>query len=138
MTVMTYGESRLALERVPNEPGKVQFHLYNSGTPDTWPSPITWKVPITPAEIHHELQIVVTVDPNLHRFVVAWYNDEIMLNHYVAGDGPATVQQTPSRSDSAPAVVTLRDIPLRQSTVYATDQADRSQNALCWNLTQKH
>ncbi len=136
ITVMTYGKSRLALERVPNSRGDVEFHLYDSGTKIAWPSSISWKIPITSSDIHHELQIVVTVDPNLHRFVVGWYNDQPMINHYVAGHGPAVVQST--ANPSAQAVVTVRDVPLRESPVYSTDQAGRSQNTLCRNLTPAH
>jgi hypothetical protein len=137
VTVMTYGTSRLVLERVPQVPGDVQFHLYDSGTTTTWPSPISWKVPITQSEIHHELEILVTVDPNLHRFVVNWYNNQVLINHYVAGAGHAVVLQTPGANGSAPSIVRVRDVPLRESTIYpSSDQAGRSKLTLCRSLTQ--
>ncbi len=96
VTLMTYGKSRLVMEPVPHVPGYVQLHLYDSGTKISWPSPIGWKFPIDSSEVHHQLQIVVTIDPYLHRFLVGWYDDEVMINHYVAGHGPAVVQPTPS------------------------------------------
>jgi hypothetical protein len=135
ITVMTYGKSRLVMERVPNVPGEVQFHLYDSGTKVRWPYPISWKLPITSSVIHHQLQILVTVDPNLHRMVVRWYNNETMLDHYVAGDGPPVVQQTPTAPNSVPGVVTVTDVALSESTQYASEQAERSQLTLCRSLT---
>jgi hypothetical protein len=134
ITLMTYGKSRLAMEPVPNLPGDVQFHLYDSGTKVAWPSPISWKLPIASSEIHHQLQIIVTVDPNLHRFVIKWYDNETVLDHYVAGDGPAVVQQTPTAPVSVPAVVTVKDVPLNESMLYASEQAGRSQLTLCRSL----
>jgi hypothetical protein len=135
-TVMTYGKSKLVLEPVPHVPGDVQLHLYDSGTNISWPSPISWHVPITPAEIHNELDVVVTVDPNLHRLRVMWYDNEIMIEHYVAGDGPAIVQQTASAPGAPPAMLTVRDVPLGDAPLYASGYSASSQMTLCHNLTQ--
>ena len=138
VTVMTYGTSRLVLEPVPNFPGDVQFHLYDSGTTITWPYPISWKLPIVPSEIHQQLQIMVTVDPNLHRFVAMWRDNEILLNHYVAGGGPAVVLPTTGTYGSPPPIVTVRDVPLRKSTIYPSSyQAGRSRLTLCRSLTKQ-
>jgi hypothetical protein len=135
---MTYGTSRLVLEPVPNFPGDVQFHLYDSGTTITWPYPISWKLPIVPSEIHQQLQIMVTVDPNLHRFVAMWRDNEILLNHYVAGGGPAVVLPTTGTYGSPPPIVTVRDVPLRKSTIYPSSyQAGRSRLTLCRSLTKQ-
>ena len=79
---------------VPHVAGDVQIELYNSGTSIGWPSPISWKFPITAAELHKQLQIAVTVDPNLNRFLVTWYDNQTLINHYVAGSGPVVIQQT--------------------------------------------
>jgi hypothetical protein len=134
VTLMTYGKSRLVMER-SSVPGSLQLHLYNSGTSISWPSPIGWKFPIVASELHQQLQVVVTIDPNLNTFSVGWYDDEVMIYHYVAGDGPAVVKSTVVPPGSAPPVVTVSDIPLGSSE----DQYGPSINSsmsLCRSLTQ--
>ena len=134
VTLMTYGKSRLVMER-SSVPGSLQLHLYNSGTSISWPSPIGWKFPITASELHQQLQVVVTIDPNLNTFSVGWYDDEVMIYHYVAGDGPAVVKSTVVPPGSAPPVVTVSNIPLGSSE----DQYGPSTNSsmsLCRSLTQ--
>jgi hypothetical protein len=112
--VMTYGQSTLVLE--PAGHGYVRFHLVNSGTPITWPSPVGWKFPVRPDLLHEQLQITVTVDPNLNRFVVQWYGSQIMINHFVAGGGPAVVQTTAVVPGSALPVVTIANGPTQAPT----------------------
>jgi hypothetical protein len=137
VTLMTYGNSRLVMEPAPHVPGFVQLHLYDSGTKIAWPSPIGWKFPIDGSEVHHQLQIVVNIDPNLNRFLVGWYNDQVMINHYVAGRGPAVVVQTPSRAPgSPPPMVTVRSVALRDSQVYSSLQTGQYQLSLCRSLNQ--
>ena len=135
VTLMTYGKSRLVMER-SSVPGSLQLHLYNSGTSISWPSPIGWKFPITASELHQQLQVVVTIDPNLNTFSVGWYDDEVMINHYVAGDGPAVVKSTVVPPGSASPVVTVSNIPLGSSE----DQygpSTTSSTSLCRSLTQR-
>jgi hypothetical protein len=137
VTLMTYGHSRLVMEPVPDVPGYVQLHLYDSGTKISWPSPIGWKFPIDSTEVHHQLQIVVTIDPNLNRFLVGWYNDQVMINHYVAGRGPVVVHQTPRLSSGSPSpMVTVADVPLRDSAEYSSMRTGQFQLSLCRSLNQ--
>jgi len=134
VTAMTYGRSRLVLEP-SSVPGFMQMHLYGSGTSISWPSPIGWQFP----EIRRQVQIVVTVDPNTKRLVVDWYDDEKMLDHYVAGDGPAVVTSTKLTPGSPNPMVTVTDVPLRSSDdQYRTALSDiiNSHMALCRSLTQ--
>jgi len=109
LTLMTYGKSRLVMEPAGN--GYVRLHLYNSGTTIKWPSAIGWRFPVAASLVHVRLQVVVTTDPNLNALVVGWYDDETMINHYVAGDGPAVVKTTPVSPGSSLPVVTVTDLP---------------------------
>jgi hypothetical protein len=137
VTLMTYGHSRLVMEPVPHIPGFVRLHLYDSGTNIGWPSPIGWKFPIHAWEIHGQFQISVTIDPNLNRFLVSWYGNQTMINHYVAGPGPAVVHQTESPAPGSPSpVVTVASVPLRESHVYASLQTGQFQLSLCRSLNQ--
>ena len=134
VTLMTYGKSSLVLER-SSVPGQLQLHLYNSGTSISWPSPIGWKFPITASELHQPLQVIVTIDPNLDTFGVGWYDDEVMIYHYVAGDGPAVVKSTVVSPGSPLPVVTVSNVPLGSSQ----DQyglSATSSTSLCRSLTQ--
>ncbi len=136
LTLMTYGKSRLVMER-SSVPGFVQLHLYNAGTSISWPSPIGWKFPIPNSLLHQQLQVVVTVDPNLNWFSVGWYDDEVMINHYVAGDGPAVVKPTEVSPGSALPVVTVSNVPLRSSAdQYLGQLSTHSPMSLCRSLTQ--
>jgi hypothetical protein len=135
LTLMTYGKSRLALER-SSRPGYLQLHLYNAGTSINWPSPIGWKFPVPASLLHQQFQIVVTIDPNLNTFSVGWYNDK-MINHYVAGDGPAVVKSTGVSPDSTLPVVTVSNVPLRSSADrYLAQLSSNSPMSLCRSLTQ--
>ena len=136
VTLMTYGKSRLVMER-SSVPGLLQLHLYNAGTSISWPSPIGWKFPITASDLHQQLEVVVTIDPNLHSFSVTWYDDEVMINHYVAGDGPAVVKSTEVSLGSALPVVTVSNVPLRSSEdQYLAQLSAKSPMSLCRSLTQ--
>ena len=136
VTLMTYGKSRLVMER-SSVPGFVQLHLYNAGTSISWPSPIGWKFPIPTSLLHQQLQVVVTIDPNLDMFSVGWYDDEVMINHYVAGDGPAVVKPTEVSPGSALPVVTVSNVPLRSSAdQYLAQLSTNSPMSLCRSLTQ--
>ncbi len=140
VTVMTYGRSRLVLQQA-NVPGFVQLHLYDSGTSISWPSPVGWKFPVTDDELrrHEQIQVVVTTDPNLKRLSVKWYNNAIMINHFLAGDGPAIVKSTKVSPGRAVPVVTVSNVPLRDRAKQYIDQQTvdtNSQMTLCHSLTQ--
>jgi hypothetical protein len=140
VTVMTYGRSSLVLEQA-NVPGYVWLHLYNSGTSVGWPSPIGWKFPVTSEQIrlHQQFQVVVTIDPILNRLTVKWYDNSTMINHFVAGSGPAIVQSTQTSPGAAVPVVTVFNVPLHDRAQQFIDQQTVDTNAqmtLCRSLTQ--
>jgi hypothetical protein len=124
VTIMTFGKSTLVME--PNGPGYVRIHLYNSGTSIGWPSPIGFEFPISDSELHQQFQIVVTTDPNLNSLVVGWYGNEDLINHYVAGRGPAIVKSTTVPPGSALPVVTIANVR----------PATRAPMTLCRSLTE--
>jgi hypothetical protein len=137
VTLMTYGKSWLVMEPVSARPGWVQMHLYNSGTSISWPSPVGWKFPITSAPLHHQIQIVLTVDPNLHSFIVGWYGNEVMINHYVSGDGPVVVESTKVAHGAARPVVSVANVPLRGwDDQYRAQAPATDPMVLCRSLTQ--
>jgi hypothetical protein len=109
LTLLTYGKSSLVME--PDGSDYVRVQLRNSGTSISWPSPTGWKFPITRSLLHERLQIIVTIDPNLNSMVVEWYGDENMINHYIAGDGPAVVKTTKVLPGSPSPVVTVVNVP---------------------------
>ena len=102
---MTYGKSTLVL--APGGSGRVYMELLDSGTSISWPLANGWKFPILNECIHVQLQISVTTDPNLKSIVVNWYGDQNMIDHYVAGNGPAVVQSTRISPGSPLPVVTV-------------------------------
>ena len=139
VTLMTYGRSRLVLEPAPGNPGEVRLHLYNSGTPVSWPSAIGWHFPITELELrlHQQLQLVVTTDPNLRSFSVGWYGNEIMINHYVAGDGPTVVDSTKVVPGSPLPIVSVTNVPLRSlADEFLAQVSAIGPTTLCHSLTQ--
>ena len=109
LVLMTYGKSTLDMEPVGS--GYVVMQLRNSGTAINWPSGTGWKFPITSARLHEQLQIRVTVDPNLNSIVVGWYRDELMINHYIGGSGPVVVKSTEVSAGSPLPVVSVADLP---------------------------
>jgi hypothetical protein len=124
VTLMTYGKSKLVLQ--PAGPGDARVQLYDSGTSIKWPTPVGWRFPVPNSLLHEELAITVVVDPNLNSFVVNWYGNENMINHYVAGNGPAVVKSTHLSPGSPSPVVTVVSVAPR-STPPMT---------LCRSLTQ--
>jgi hypothetical protein len=145
VTLMTYGKSRLVLEPARGYPGHrfMQVQLYNSGTSIKWPPGSSWAFPITQKEVslHEQLQTIVTVDPNLHSFLVNWYGDSIMINHYVGGDGPLVVHTSKQTSGSPTPVVSVADVPVRSHLDQYVQQLAAAKPAplsLCRSLTQGH
>jgi hypothetical protein len=105
--LMRYGAATLLLRPVGH--GNAQVVLENSGTSISWPRATGWVFPIH--LLHENYQLVVTTDPNLNTMNVEWYGSQ-MLNHYVAGKGPAVVLATPAAvSSSQLPVVTVADGP---------------------------
>ncbi len=105
--LMRYGAATLVLRPVGH--GNAQVVLENSGTSISWPRATGWVFPIH--LLHENYQLVVTTDPNLNSMNVEWYGSQ-MLNHYVAGRGPAVVLATPpSASSSTLPVVTVANGP---------------------------
>jgi hypothetical protein len=126
LPLMTYGKSTLVME--PAGPGYVRVQIDNSGTSINWPSAAGWRFPITTARLHEKFEFTVTTDPNLKSIVVEWYGSEIMINHYLAGDGPAVVKSTTISAGSALPTVTVANVPVH----------DNSSMSLCRSLTQSH
>jgi hypothetical protein len=122
VTLLTYGKSRLVLEPVGD--GLIRLQLYDSGTNISWPSPVTAE--LIPPAIHHQLRLVTTVDPNLGSLVIRWTNAENILNHYVAGHGPAVVKSTVVPRGTPPPTVTIADVPVTA----------KAPLTLCRSLTQ--
>jgi hypothetical protein len=83
---------------------------------------------LTRGLLHERLQISVTIDPNLNSILVGWYGDEVMINHYISGRGPAVVKSTKVSPGSPVPVVTVANLP-SPSTAPTT---------LCRSLTQSH
>jgi len=124
--IMTYGRSTLVMQPAGHD--YVQFNLLDSGTSHTWPSAAGWKFFVPNALLHEEFAIYVTTDPNLKSMVVHWYGAEVMINHYVAGNGPAVVTSTKVVPGSALPDVTVTNVPLRT----------KAPMTLCRSLTQSH
>jgi hypothetical protein len=124
VTLMTYGKSRLELQAAGRGYARVQ--LYDSGTSIKWPTPVGWKFPVPNSILHEQYKITVITDPNLKSFIVNWYGNASMINHYVAGDGPAVVKSTKLSPGSPLPVVTVANVPRRAN----------SSLTLCRSLTQ--
>jgi hypothetical protein len=126
LVLMTYGKSTLVMKPAGN--GYVRMQLRNSGTSINWPSPTGWKFPVTRSLLHEHLQISVTIDPNLSSIIVGWYGDEVMINHYIAGTGPAIVKPTKVTPGAPEPVVTVTNLRPHSG----------ESMALCRSLTQSH
>jgi hypothetical protein len=126
LVLLTYGNSTLVMEPVGN--GDVRMQLRNSGTTISWPSATGWEFDITRQLLHEHLQITVTIDPNLNSFIVGWYDDETMINHYISGIGPAVVKTTKVSPGSPVPVVTVRSLP----------SAGTAPTTLCRSLSESH
>jgi hypothetical protein len=123
VTLLTYGASSLVLR--PEGGNYAQLLLVNSGTSISWPY-AGWKLPIK--YLHMQYQFAVTTDPNLSSMTVNWAGTTL-ISHYVAGDGPAQVQATPSSPQSAtsPPVVTVADVtPSEAATTHLCQSLLRS------------
>jgi hypothetical protein len=112
----------------PAGSGDVRMQLRNSGTAISWPSPTGWEFPVTRGLLHEQFEISVIIDPNLNSMIVGWYGDEVMINHYIGGKGPAVVKSTKVSAGSPLPVVTVANLP-PPSTAPMT---------LCRSLTQSH
>jgi hypothetical protein len=121
-TIMTYGKSRLVLE--PAGPGLIRLELLDSGTNVTWPSAAGF--PFSAPAIHQPFQMTTIVDPNLDSFEVGWSSTAVMVNHYVAGRGPAAVDSTVVTPGSPLPVVSITNVPV----------TTRAPMTLCRSLTQ--
>jgi hypothetical protein len=135
LTVMTYGKTRLVME--PAGTGYVDFRLFDTGTVG-WPPPIGWRFPITSSELHQQLQIIVTIDPNLQSLTVGWYDQEVMINHFVAGDGPAVVKPTKMSPGAPLPAVTIANVAVESPADYFAPEIANYKTAtsLCRSLTQ--
>ena len=105
--LMRYGASTLVLQ--PDGPGWLRVVLENSGTTINWPLAAGWKIPIQYLDTQYK--VVVTTDPNLNLMTVKLYG-ATMINHFVAGRGPAVVATTPPTPPGSPdPVVTVATVP---------------------------
>ncbi|MHB8429442.1 MAG: hypothetical protein ACYDDZ_02790 [Acidimicrobiales bacterium] len=109
VTLMTYGRATLVLTTAG--PGLAHLVIEHSGTGIPWPSATGWSFPDT--LLHEQLQVRITTDPNLSSIAVTWYGSE-MLNHYLAGTGPAVVHVTPAAAPGTVGpVVSVAQVPMR-------------------------
>ena len=108
VTLIRYGKSRLVLE--PAGAGLIRLQLLDTGTHVMWPSATgsPFSVPV----IHEGFRMVATVDPNLGSFAVGWSSTAVMINHYVAGRGPAVVDSTAVVPGASPPIVTVTSVPV--------------------------
>jgi hypothetical protein len=121
--LLTFGASTLILQ--PDGRGSARLLLEHSGTSINWPPAAGWKIPIK--YTHVQYQFVVTTDPNLNSMVILWYGSG-MLTHYVAGDGPAVVQVTPSSPPGSPLPeVSVASLPTPANSL-----------GLCTSLSYRH
>ncbi len=122
VTLETYAKSRLVLE--PAGGGLIRLDLLDSGTNVNWPSASGSAFPVP--VVHQPFEMTTTVDPNLNSFEVGWTPTAVMINHYVAGTGPAVVASTVTPPGSPPPTVTVTAVP-------STTKAPMT---LCRSLTQ--
>ncbi len=106
LTLMTYGPASLVLR--PDGTRHARIVVEHSGTSINWPPARSWRFPDT--LIHQEYEVTVTTDPNLRSINVVWYGQK-MIGHYLAGNGPAVVQLTPTPTDGTVPVVTVAEAP---------------------------
>ncbi len=99
---MTYGASSLVLK--PAGTGYFQISLEHSGTSVSWPSASAVPKPIS--VLHEPFRIEVTTDPNLHQIKVIWYGTGL-IQHFIAGSGPAVVPSTPTTGGPLPEVTVV-------------------------------
>lgn len=104
---MKYGKSTLVLQ--PTTPGYARILVENSGTSIDWPPDAGWNIPIK--LLDEQCQVVITTDPNLNSIRATWYGSN-MLNHYLAGKGPAVIQTTHTPPGSPLPVVTVASVPM--------------------------
>jgi hypothetical protein len=102
VTLMTYGASSLVLK--PAGAGNFQISLEHSGTSVSWPSASAVPKPIS--VLHEPFRIEVTTDPNLHQIKVIWYGTGL-IQHFIAGSGPAVVPSTPTTGGPLPEVTVV-------------------------------
>ena len=109
--LMKYGKSTLVLQ--PTTPGYARILVENSGTSIDWPPAAGWNIPIK--LLDEQYQVVITTDPNLNSIRATWYGSN-MLNHYLAGKGPAVIQTTHTLPGSPLPVVTVASVPMAAET----------------------
>ncbi len=122
--LLTYGRSTLVIE--PAHKGFLHLEILNSGTSIKWPPATGWPFAITPSLVHKQIQITVTTDPNLKSIDVVWYGSQ-MLNHYLAGTGPAVVQTTAPTPAGGLPLISVADVPVTPTVGAGTN--------LCQGLT---
>ena len=125
--LLTYGKSTLMLE--PNGAAHVGIVIENSGTTIKWPQKSGWSIPIK--FVHKRYRAQVTIDPNLDRIQVLWYSSTL-INHYIAGTGPAVVQATHTPPSSPAPVVTISKVARPASSISSDPEA------LCRSLIGSH
>jgi len=92
ITILRYGPSTLVLERLRGH--YFQFQIENSGTSINWPPSAGFFFSIVPGQLHKKFRLTIRIDPNLHSITIYWFAGVVMLNHYLAGNGPAVVETT--------------------------------------------
>jgi hypothetical protein len=122
VTLMTYGKTRLVVEPAGGE--KIRLQLLDTGTNVKWPSAAGFPFPVP--FINRPFQMVTTIDPNLDSFEVGWSSTAVLIDHYVAGRGPAVVDSTIVPPGSPTPTVTVTNVPLTLKTPMT----------LCRSLTQ--
>ena len=111
VTLMTYGGASLVLK--PAGTGYFRIVLEHSGTSISWPLGTELPKPIS--VLHEAFRIDVTTDPNLHQIKVTWYGS-YLLEHYIAGAGPAIVHSTQTSPGTPLSEVTVSERPVPSST----------------------
>ncbi len=87
--LLTYGKTLVVVE--PVAPGRVGIIVEHPGGPHyDFPGTVG---PMLPLPRYGVLRIHVMTDPNLHAIEVA-ANGQMLVNHYLAGTGPAQVDQS--------------------------------------------
>lgn len=106
VTLMTYGPASVVL--TPDGPGHARVVVENAGTSINWPPARGWRFPDNLT--HQQYQITAVTDPNLNSINIYWYGQKL-IGHYIAGNGPAVVQNTPTPAGGVPPVVTVAAVP---------------------------
>jgi hypothetical protein len=105
--LLTYGGSKLVLRP---KPGKKAFIEILHPSPNSVPWPVSFGYPF-PQVKNGIYAITVTTDPYLKSMKVEWYGST-MINRYVAGDGPAIVNVTPTIQSGSPPDIVVSEAPL--------------------------